>query len=98
MPNTQYTDDQKTPWFGGDDLPIRPGRYEMRMRMSKEILDGIFSGGRWKIEYDGKHHAGPTNLRTFEWRGLNSEPKNEPSSEMGRPMMEGGQMVWIMSS
>lgn len=98
MPNPQYTENQKTPWFSGIELPIRPGRYEVRMRNSQDIIDGTFEGGRWRLTFDGYAHISPTSLRTFEWRGLNAEPKNEPRRERGGFVMEGGQMVWIMSS
>ena len=94
MSNTQYTEEQKTPWFSGADLPIRPGRYEMRMRGSKDVVDGTFSDGRWEMEYYGQQYPVPTNLRTFEWRGLNAEPKDEAPKKRETWVMINGEIIF----
>ena len=95
MPNPQYTENQKTPWFSGAELPTRPGRYEVRMRNSQDIIDGTFEGGRWRLMFDGYAHISPTSLRTFEWRGLNAEPKNEPRNKWAPWEMVNGEIVFL---
>ena len=95
MPNPQYAEEQKTPWFSGVELPIRPGRYEVRMRNSQDIIDGTFAGGRWRLEFDGYAPISPTSLRTFEWRGLNAEPKNEPRTRWTEMVASHGEVTFL---
>jgi len=83
MSGPRFTEEQKTPWFSLAQPPSRPGNYELRKKGSNEIIDGRYSDGKWyvafrEIPYTPLHlpHSG------LEWRGLISEPKIVPWTEL----------------
>jgi hypothetical protein len=80
MPS-KYTDEQMTHWISGYDSPFLPGLYEIRIRNSQQIVNGLFTCGTtgyWQMEFAGELSPLSYSRGQFEWRGLSFEPKVAP--------------------
>jgi len=96
----KITEEQKTPWFGVDTPPSRPGFYELRDKTGA-ILDGRYLSGKWSVAYAG----GPYELLRvppfgLEWRGLLTDPqtrlKNAISESNSFTKNADGSRQWIL--
>lgn len=77
MNSARYTDDQLTPWFDIAQAPLREGAYELRNRLSGEMVDGWHNGYEWILCFGHAYEGVP--LRSgrgyYQWRGLNFSHK-----------------------
>ena len=72
---TDYPESQLTPWFKGDNPPVRAGNYQLRLAKSKRILDGWFENATWQIRRQGSLRKMTYANDQIQWRGLNREPE-----------------------
>ena len=77
MLSSKYTEAQMTLWIRGTNTPAWPGRYQLRLLLSKEVVEGYFDGLRWKLIYQEITTPLSYAPSQIEWRGLNFEPKVE---------------------
>ena len=67
-----------TPWFPGHIKPVRPGVYEVDMRVCCEFA--LWDGGRWgwahsTIKQANRFRATDRACQHKKWRGLAEQPK-----------------------